>query len=65
MKDTRIIREEQMTKKDQKIMSEALDSFYAKHYRDKTEEEVEAEMAANPNYIKVNGKWYDKRYYKG
>ena len=45
-------------------MNEAIDSFYKKHYG-KTEEEREKEREANPNYIKVNGKWYDKRYYKG
>lgn len=65
MKDNRIFRPEQMNEKDVKVMNEALDSFYKKHYNKKSDEEREAEMAENPNLIKIDGKWYDKRYYKG
>lgn len=65
MKDNRIFRPEQMSEKDVKVMNEALDRFQKKHYKFKTDEEIEAEMAENPNLIKVDGKWYDKRYYKG
>ena len=58
MKDNRIFRPEQMSEKDVKVMNEALDRFQKKHYKFKTDEEIEAEMAENPNLIKVDGKWY-------
>lgn len=64
MKDDRIIRSEQMTKKDYEIMKEAVNSFYKKHYRYRSEEEIIQDMLKNPNYIYKDGKFYDKRYMK-
>lgn len=61
----RIFKREQLKKDDVKIMNEALDSFYEKHYGKGVQERIEAERKANPNIIEVNGKFYDKRYYKG
>lgn len=64
MKDNRIIRSEQMTNKDHGVMKEAVKSVTNKFYRCKSEEEREQERRNNPNYVFVNGKWYDKRYMK-
>lgn len=65
MRNNRIFREGQMNKNDVKVMNEALDNFFKRNYAGKSEEEREAEREANPNYIKVDGKWYDQRIYKG
>lgn len=54
-KDNRIVRPELMTEKDRKVMDEAIDSFYEKHYGDK-------ETELKPYEVVVDGKKYDTRY---
>ena len=53
-----------MTKKDHEVMKEAVKNVTNRFYRVKSEEEREQERRNNPNYVFVNGKWYDKRYMK-
>ena len=65
MNDKRIIREELLNEKDKKIMNEAIDNFYDEHYGKKVDDRIEEELRNNPNYIQIDGKWYDKRYHKG
>lgn len=64
MKYNRIYRPEQMNGKDLITMNSAMDSFYKKHYRHETDEEIEIRRKSDPNLVKINGKWYDKRYAK-
>lgn len=65
MNDNRIWKPEQLNKRDKEVMNNAIDSFYEKHYGKGIEERQEERMMNNPNYIQINGKLYDKRYYKG
>lgn len=60
--DKRIYRPEQMSERHTQIFSERVDSFLDKHYRNKPT--FEEKMEADPNKIKIDGKWYDKRYLK-
>lgn len=62
MKYKRIFKPEQMNEKDKETMSAALDSFYKKHYRYETDEEIEARREADPNLVKIDGKWYHKDF---
>lgn len=67
-KDNRIYRPERLSDKEKKGMVEAVNSFYDKHYgkgcKDRKQAELE-KIKNDPNTIIVNGKMYDKRYYKG
>lgn len=64
-KDNRIFKPELMNEQDKKVMNEALDSFYEKNYGKGVEERIQKARENNPNIITVDGKLYDKRYYKG
>lgn len=57
--DNRIFRKEQLTEEGKKVMNEAAESLRKKMYET---ESFEERMEKNENMVKVNGKWYDKRY---
>lgn len=65
MKDNRIVRPGQIKENHKEDFKSAVDSFYKKHYRFKTDEERDQERRSNPNLIYKGGKWFDKRYMKG
>lgn len=60
--DKRIFRSEQMNENDKKVMNEALDSFYDKHYGKDLEDRLEAERKADPDVIEIDGVRYNKKY---
>lgn len=60
MKNTNIWNKQNLNNHEKEVLSSVIDKFYKEHYED-----VEAIKVADENIIIVNGKKYDKRYYKG
>lgn len=57
-KDNRIVRPEQLNEKSLKGLQEGIEALRQKIYGESFDERMEKD----PNAVKINGKWYDKRY---
>lgn len=59
MKNTNIWKKQNLNNNEKEVLSSAIDKFYKENYED-----AETIKVADENIIIVNGKRYDKRYYK-